>query len=52
MTMTTPAFHWSDDREPHRARTQALLKSHPELRQYIGRRIRRIGVLIAAAVAA
>ena len=24
-------------REPHRARTQALLKSHPELRRFIGR---------------
>jgi sphingolipid delta-4 desaturase len=37
MVMSTTAFRWSDDREPHRARTQALLKSHPELRRFIGR---------------
>lgn len=49
--MTTPAFQWSDDREPHRARTQALLKSHPELRRYIGRNP-ATGVLIVAVVAA
>ncbi len=51
MVMPTPAFQWSDDREPHRARTQALLKSHPELRRYIGRNP-VTGALIAAAVVA
>jgi hypothetical protein len=47
--MSTTAFRWSDDREPHRARTQALLKSHPELRRFIGRNP-MTGVMIGATV--
>ncbi|MBI1808810.1 MAG: fatty acid desaturase [Gemmatimonadetes bacterium] len=35
--MAAPSFRWSDDREPHRARTQALLRAHPGLRSLVGR---------------
>jgi sphingolipid delta-4 desaturase len=47
--MATDAFRWSPDGEPHRARTQAMLRSHPELRRHIGRN-GWTGALIAAAV--
>jgi sphingolipid delta-4 desaturase len=30
-------FQWSAEREPHRERTQAILKQHPEVRALIGR---------------
>ncbi|MGH7655435.1 MAG: fatty acid desaturase [Gemmatimonadaceae bacterium] len=48
--MMAATFRWSGDREPHRARTQALLKSHPELRRLIGRNP-MTAVLIALVVA-
>lgn len=49
--MPATDFRWSDEREPHRARTQALLRSHPEIRSYIGRNP-WTGALIVGAVAA
>lgn len=35
--MKSDAFTWSDLPEPHRARTRAMLRRHPELRSLIGR---------------
>ncbi len=49
--MATPAFRWSEGNEPHRARTQAMLQSHPELRRHIGRNP-WTGLLIVVTVAA
>ena len=49
--MPATDFRWSDEREPHRARTQALLSAHPEIRTYIGRNS-WTGALIVGAVAA
>ncbi|HEY2849065.1 MAG TPA: fatty acid desaturase [Gemmatimonadaceae bacterium] len=49
--MPTATFRWSPDREPHRARTQALLKAHPDLRRFIGRNP-ATGILIVLVVAA
>lgn len=31
------SFVWSDEIEPHKARTKAMIKSHPEIRALIGR---------------
>ena len=31
------SFNWSDDAEPHKKRTKAIIKEHPEIRQLIGR---------------
>jgi sphingolipid delta-4 desaturase len=47
--MPATDFVWSDAPEPHRARTQAILRAHPELRALIGRNP-WTAVLIAAAV--
>ena len=47
--MSTTAFRWSDDHEPHRARTQALLKSHPDGCRFIGRNL-MTALMIGAAV--
>lgn len=33
----TPSFTYSDEPEPHRARTKAILRAHPEMRRYIGK---------------
>ncbi|HEY6906847.1 MAG TPA: fatty acid desaturase, partial [Ignavibacteriaceae bacterium] len=30
-------FAYSNDPEPHKERTKAILKAHPEVRQFIGR---------------
>ena len=30
-------FHYSNTIEPHKERTRAILKSHPEVREHIGR---------------
>jgi sphingolipid delta-4 desaturase len=48
---SSTAFHVSSEGEPHHARTQALLKSHPEIRRLIGRNP-WTGALIAVTVAA
>lgn len=49
--MPPSRFSWSDQDEPHRARTQAMLRSHPELRRLIGRNA-WTGALILVAVGA
>ncbi len=49
--MTADRFRWSDDREPHRARTKALLTAHPEVRGLMGRNP-WTGLAIVVAVAA
>jgi sphingolipid 4-desaturase/C4-monooxygenase len=49
--MPTPSFHRSTEDEPHRARTRAMLQSHPELRRLIGRNA-WTGVIILAAAGA
>lgn len=33
----TNDFHYSDEPEPHKARTKAILQAHPEVRELIGR---------------
>lgn len=37
MTLTKLDFHYSFDPEPHKERTKAILKAHPEVRNFIGR---------------
>src|SRR5690242_7215902 len=31
------SFRWSDDPEPHKARTKEIITKHPEIRNLIGR---------------
>jgi sphingolipid delta-4 desaturase len=35
--MKKKSFRWSDESEPHKHRTRAIIKQHPEIRQLIGR---------------
>ncbi|MDT3402424.1 fatty acid desaturase [Mucilaginibacter terrae] len=35
--MKKKSFRWSDESEPHKHRTKAIIKEHPELRTLIGR---------------
>jgi sphingolipid delta-4 desaturase len=49
--MPNSAFVWSEQPEPHRGRTRAMLKAHPELRALIGRNP-WTALLIALTVAA
>lgn len=35
--MKKKSFRWSDESEPHKHRTKAIIKEHPELRELIGR---------------
>ena len=37
MTNKTKDFSYSNSPEPHKARTRAILKDHPEVRNLIGR---------------
>lgn len=42
------SFRWSDEVEPHKARTKEIIAKHPEIRQLIGRNPYTILVIIAA----
>lgn len=35
--MKRTSFQWSDDVQPHKQRTKAIIKEHPEIRELIGR---------------
>jgi sphingolipid 4-desaturase/C4-monooxygenase len=37
MTAAKTSFTWSNDAEPHKQRTQTIIKQHPEIRNLIGR---------------
>lgn len=40
------AFNWSEEAEPHRARTREIIRKHPEIRDLIGRNSYTIFVIL------
>lgn len=46
MTSKTKDFFYSDQPEPHKIRTKEILKTHPEMRQLIGRNPYTFGIIL------
>lgn len=51
MTLTQTDFVHSDQPEPHRARTRAILQEHPELREHIGKNPYTFGFILVVLAA-